>query len=937
MPHPAFSYCSLNAVSTSGHGINLMKNNVLSETRSVRQMTSSNRNGLAPRKRHAAFASTLALLLVSCLPQHARPQSASSASTFAKLPVSEQRIDDLIHKMTLEEKVRMCFGGTRPGIVQFPGVPRLGIPAMRGSDGPRGVVAAQDTSFPSGVGMAASWDTGLFQRVGAIMGKEARAAGVTTLSAPAINIERDPLDGRFFEYLSEDPYLSGQLGVAMIRGIQSQRVAACVKHFTANNREENRNWYMSNIDERTLHEIYFPAFKAAVQQGGAWAVMTAANGVNGQYAATSKYLITTVLKQDWGFRGLVRSDGNQARNTVAAAEAGLDVGMPWGNWNTTPFGKPLMEAVENGVVPESIVDDKVRRVLRVMDFVGLLSGVDPHTGGAANTPESHAVALRAAEESLVLLKNDNHLLPLDMHHLRRVIVLGPNATRHQCGAGIGGSSGVGPPYEVTPLEGIQKLLAGKVQVEYIDIPEAGVFEPIAQQFWQPVHGKRGLAAQYFNNGDATPALERVEPTLDFAWEMRSPDPATLHSEKFHANYEGRLVPDQTGYYTFRLSAQDQARLRVNHLPVIYVSGKGAVQTQTATIYLKAGQVYRISVSYSHEFQDDASIRLEWAHPAAKDQAAKVLDAIAGKLRAADAVIFVGGWDNALDTEGEDRLNMDFPSAQQDIIERLRAYNPKTVVVLLHGSPFTMDWLSSVPAVLDAFYPGMEGGTAIAEALFGEVNPTGKLTFSWPKRLQDAPSRAIGTQDLNNVNYKEGVFVGYRYYDTFHVQPEFPFGYGLSYSTFRYRDLRVAQAGNLLRVSLRVTNTSARRGAEIVQLYVSPPPSAVKRPVRELKAFARVPLAPGETRRVQMTVARASLGYWDLSRHGFKVDPGRYRFEVGASSSDIRLSAEIDVKSQPRIPERSLKSTAKAEQTNSHRTLTNWWKNPSWHASSGAGS
>ncbi len=872
-----------------------MKNYVLFENSAFRQITDSGGKELATRrKKHAICTSTLALLLVFGLPLHARPQRSSSKTTSQKLPVSEQRIDDLIRKMTLEEKVRMCFGGTQAGIVQFPGVPRLGIPSMRGSDGPRGVVAAQDTSFPSGVGMAASWDNGLFNSVGVIMGKEARAAGVTILSAPAINIERDPLDGRFFEYLSEDPYLSGQLGVAIIRGIQSQRVAACVKHFTANNREENRNWYMSNIDERTLHEIYFPAFKTAVQQGGAWAVMTAANGVNGQYAATSKFLITTVLKQDWGFRGLVRSDGNQARNTVEAAEAGLDVGMPWGNWNTTPFGKPLMEAVEKGIVPEPNVDDKVRRVLRVMDFVGLLSGVDPHTGGAANTPESHAVALRAAEESLVLLKNDNHLLPLDMHRLRRIVVLGPNATRHQCGAGIGGSSGVGPPFEITPLEGIQKLLANKVQVEYLNIPEAGVFEPIGPQNWQPVHGKRGLAAQYFNNGDAAPALERVEPTLDFAWEMRSPDPATLHSERFHANYEGRLIPDQTGYYTFRLSAEGESRLRVNHLPVIYVSSKGTVQSQTATVYLKAGQVYPIRVSYNHQFQDDASIRLEWAHPAAKDQADKVLGAIAGKLRAADAVIFVGGWDNALDTEGEDRLNMDFPAAQQAIIERLRAYNPKTVVVLVHGSPFTMDWLSSVPAVLDAFYPGMEGGTAIAEALFGKVNPSGKLSFSWPKRLQDAPSRAIGTQDLKNVNFKEGVFVGYRYYDTYHVQPEFPFGYGLSYSTFRYSHLRVAREGDAVQVSLRVTNTSTRSGAEIVQLYVAPPPSPVRRPVRELKAFARVPLAPGETRTVQMTVDRSSLGYWDIVQHGFKVVPGRYRFAIGASSSDIRLSAAINI-------------------------------------------
>lgn len=785
----------------------------------------------------------------------------------------------------------MCFGGTQPGIVQFPGVPRLGIPTMRGSDGPRGVVAAKDTSFPSGVGMAASWDTDLFEKAGVIMGKEARAAGVTNLSAPAVNIERDPLDGRFFEYLSEDPYMSGQLGTAMVKGIQSQRVAACVKHFTANNREENRNWYMSNIDERTLHEIYFPAFKAAVQQGGAWAVMTAANGVNGQYAANSKFLITTILKQDWGFQGLVRSDGNQARNTVAGAISGLDVGMPWGDWDTTPFGKPLMQAVEKGLVPESVVDDKVRRVLRVMNFVGLLNGVDPHTGGAANTPESQATALRAAEESLVLLKNEGNLLPLNVRKLRHVVVLGPNATRRQCQGGMGGSSGVEPPFEVTPLEGIQKALAGKAEVEYLNLPEAGTFEPISQSYWQPISTRRGLAAKYFNDGDASPAVQRVEPKIDFEWEMRSPDPARINPVNFHAEYVGRLVPDQSGYYTFRLSAEDEASLRVQGLPLIDITGRGQVQRATATMYLKAGQEYSVRLTY-HSYGGDSSLHLEWAHPAGNDQADKVLNAVAVKLRTADAVIFVGGWDHGLDTEGQDRQNMDFPPAQQAIIERLRAYNPRTVVVLIHGSPFTMGWLGSVPAVLDAFYPGMEGGTAIAEALLGGVNPSGKLTFTWPKRLEDAPSRAIGTQDLENVNYKEGVFVGYRYYDTRGVKPQFPFGYGLSYSTYRYSNLRVVQDRETIRVSLRVTNTSTRGGAEIVQLYVCPPRAAVPRPVHELRAFARVQLSEGETRTVTMAVDRSSLGYWHVMTHGFKVDPGVYRFEAAASSRDIRLSAKI---------------------------------------------
>jgi len=452
---------------------------------------------------------------------------------------------------------------------------------------------------------------------------------------------------------------------------------------------------------------------------------------------------------------------------------------------------------------------------------------------------------------------------------------------------------VEPPYEVTPLEGIQKALAGKTEVEYLDLPEAGTFEPIGETYWQPIGGNRGLTAKYFNDGDASPVVERVDPKIDFNWEMRSPDPAKINPVNFHAQYAGQLVPDQSGYYTFRLSAEDEASLRVEGLPLIDITGRGQVQSATATMYLKADKEYRVQLSY-HSYGGDSSLHLEWAHPAGKDQADKVLNAVAGKLRAADAVIFVGGWDHGLDTEGQDRQNMDFPPAQQAIIERLRAFNPRTVVVLIHGSPFTMGWLGSVPAVLDAFYPGMEGGTAIAEALLGEVNPSGKLTFSWPKRLKDAPSRAIGTQDLDNVNYKEGVFVGYRYYDTHGVEPQFPFGYGLSYASYRYSDLRVMQEGEKIQASLQVTNTSARGGAEIVQLYVSAPPSSVLRPVHELKAFARVQLSAGETRTVTMTVDRASLGYWDVVTHGFKTDTGVYGFEAGGSSRDIRLSAKIPV-------------------------------------------
>ncbi len=824
--------------------------------------------------------------------------TAKAAEPAGHAPTSsrtERRIAGILERMTLEEKVRMCFGGVQAGVVQVGGVPRLGIPPMMGTDGPRGVAGASSaTAFPAGVGLAASWDPALLRKVGVVIGQEARASGHTMIFAPAINIERDPLGGRFFEYYTEDPYLNARLAPAMVEGIQSEKVASVVKHFCCNNREWNRDWYMSNVDERTLREIYLPGFKAAVQQGGAWGVMTAANGVNDHLAATNKWLITTVLKQGWGFQGLVLTDFNQARSTLGAALAGLDVGMPWGDWDTTPFGKPLMKAVQDGEVPESVVDDKARRILRVEEHVGLLDHVDPTTGGSINTLQHQTVALDAAEESLVLLKNDRGVLPLDSNKLRKLVVLGPNADRDFCKPGYGGSSAVAAPFEVTVLDGLRKELAGKADVEYLNFDEAGEFEPVGPEYWQPVNGKRGIKAEYFNDGDAEPALTRIEPQINFTWEMRSPDPSRIHTDNFHAQFAGKLKPKVSGYYTFRLTSEDTSTLRVDNNPIIVNTATGHSQTGTAIFQLEAGKVYDVQLEYQ-ALKGDASLRLEWSLPRTPEQQAVALKELAPQLKDADAVIFVGGWGNGMDTEGADRQSMDFPAGQENLIRQIAPINPRTIVVLLHGSPFKVGgWIGSVPAVLDGFYPGMEGGTAIAKAIFGGINPSGKLTFTWPKNLEDSPSHAIGTEDHDRVNYKEGIFVGYRYFDTKHIEPQFPFGYGLSYAAFSYRNLRIAKQSRNVVVSADITNTSARPGTEIVELYVGPPASPAPRPIDELKGFARLTLNPGQTRTATMTLNPHSFAYWDEKQHRSNIIPGSYKIAVGASSRDIRLVSQVNI-------------------------------------------
>lgn len=812
--------------------------------------------------------------------------------------VQRQRIDGIIGRMTLEEKIRMGFGGTQPGVVILPGVPRLGIPSISPVDGPRGITATRSaTAFPAGVGLAASWDPKLFQRVGEVIAEEARANGKTMVLGPAINIDRDPLDGRFFEYLTEDPYLDGRLSVGFIQGIQSRKVAAVVKHLCCNNREWNRDWYMSNVDERTLHEIYLPAFEASIKEGNAWGVMTAANGINGHLAATNHSLITDILRDQWGFSGLVLTDFNQARDTLAAARAGLDIGMPWGEWEATPFGKPLMNAVEKGEIPESSIDDKVRHILWVTDNVGLLDGVAPTAGGSTNTREHQTTALRAAEESMVLLKNRDDLLPLDAGKMKRVVVIGPNADRKLCKPGYGGSSAVPAAFEITPLEGIRKRLAGIAKVDYVDYQESEEFEPIAPEYWAPVSNIRGMKAEYFNDGESVPALERVEPQINFTWQMSSPDPVKVHTDNFHAHLKGALLPKQTGYYTLRLTTEDTSTLIVDGNPVIQNTERGHAETGTATIYLQAGKSYDVQINY-HAFTGDALLRLDWMLPKNTTKQNANLMRLQTVVKDASAVVFVGGWGHGLDTEGADRKNMDFPRGQEKTIRAITKMNPRTIVVLVHGSPFAMGgWSDAVPAVLDAFYPGMEGGTAIAEMLFGDANPSGKLSFTWPRRLSDSSAHALGTEDHDNVNYKEKLLVGYRYTTTRRIAPLFAFGYGLSYTHFAFSNLQLLEGadGETATARFNVTNGGQRAGDEIAQLYLAfPSIEEGGEPPLQLKGFERVSLKPGETKDVEVKLDRRSFSYWSVKTHDWAVAKGKFQVMVGDASDHLPLRSTIAI-------------------------------------------
>ena len=770
-------------------------------------------------------------------------------------------VEDLLDMMTVEEKVSLCSGD----FTHFKGVPRLDIAEVGYSDGPRGPNAESGTTaFPSGILLGATWSPEIVEKAGAVMGEETRALKRGILLGPACNILRDPCGGRFFEYYTEDPCLNSAITVAHVKGIQSQGVAACLKHYACNNREKNRNDYMSFVNERTLHEIYLPAFKAAVQQGNVQTIMTSANGINNEFVSDSRKMLTDILKNRWGFQGFVMTDWLQTRSTQKAALAGLDVSMPGGD--ACGFGTPLLEAVRSGEVPMEVIDDKVRRILRVYDFVGALENKDNSVGASLSTPEHYLAARETAEQGIVLLKNANNALPLDEKTIGNVLVIGPNADKRFCLAGMGGSSAIESPYEVTVLKGIENLL-GKDKVTYISSDELGGYRPVTADM----------------------------SSIDFMWEMKSPVPEMKADEFREARFEIKLVPPVSGKYSFRFTAGGGLAYVYNNewggAPV-GVAGKSD-EPVTADFDLLQGETVRLCVIYVRT-SGDAALRVEWQSPEtslADEQWQKIDDA----ARVADAVVFVGGIDHSLDTEGRDRLSLSFSDIQTKLIKRLAALNKRTNVVLINGSPLEIGgWLPDVSSVIEAWYPGMEGGTAVANILFGHVNPSGRLPFTWPRLLDDSPSRKLGSESDLKVIYNENLNVGYRYFDTADTEPLFTFGYGLSYTEFTYGNLSVSANGSTATGKVSVTNSGVRDGYETVQIYVRPLSPSVSRPSHELKWFRKVLVNRGQTVDVDFELTPDAFSYYDVNISDWKVDPGKYIIEVCRDSRTPILTREIEI-------------------------------------------
>lgn len=727
---------------------------------------------------------------------------------------AEKEIEKLVKKLTLDEKIAMIHGATlfRSGAVE-----RLGIPEIVTSDGPMGVRAEfmddrwipcgnQDdmvSYLPSNSALASSWNPDLAYAMGHVLGEEARGRGKDVILAPGINIKRDPRCGRNFEYMSEDPRLAAVMAVPFIKGVQENDVAACVKHFAANVQETDRLMVDEEIDDRTLYEIYLPAFKAAVQEGNAYSIMGAYNKINGTHCCENKNLLDLILRMEWGFDGAVISDWGGVHKTKEAAQCSMDLEMSvFPDFDDYKLASPLKELIVKGEISEDMVDAKVRNLLRMMLRLKMIGkNIDTRKAGAYNTIAHRQAILRTARESMVLLKNENHTLPLDAKKIKKLVVIGANAAKlHSDG---GGSAEIKALYEICPLAGLKMYLGGNTKVEYVKgyhVPEK---PKTFEQNWQAA-------------------------SLD---ELKDTD---------------------------------------------------------------VGQIVRVDDSNENEMhrkgEEERHAQLEREKAEVHEKNKKLFAQAVEAAKDADAVIFVGGLNHDIDSEGFDRSDMKLPYEQDVLIEELLNVRKDAIITFIGGSPVEMPWRNKAWAILWSYYAGMETGNAFAEIIFGDVNPSAKLAETFPAKYDDCATARNGQFGVwGKIKLEEGLYYGYRHFDRQHITPAFCFGHGLSYTEFAYSALTLkAEKGRNVKLTFTVKNTGKRAGAEIAQVYVAPIAPKVDRPDKELKNFAKIELAPGRSKKVSLTLKQEDFSYFDEQLHDFIADAGDYEILVGASCEDIRL-------------------------------------------------
>ena len=796
------------------------------------------------------------------------------------------------------------------------GLARLGIPAFRMSDGPMGAhIPPPSTAFAAGIGLAASWDRDLAALVGTQIGRDARSRGASYLLGPGVNIYRAPLNGRNFEYFGEDPFLAGETAVGYINGVQSQGVSATIKHFAANNSEYFRFTEDSVVSERALREIYLPAFEAAVRKAHVGAIMDSYNLLNGQHATENSHLNTEIAKQQWGFDGLMMSDWTATHDGVAAANGGLDLEMPFGLFMNA---KTLLPAVKDGTVKESVIDDKIRRLLREGYRFGWI-GHDPLDISIPRyNQQGRLVALQGAREGIVLLKNQGNLLPLDPAKVKTIAVIGPDAFPAIPTAG--GSGQVASFTEVSALKGISDRLGVTGNVVYDrGLPKLSILAVRSGFMLAPGKFALGLTVDTFDNPEFSgkPVATRTEMFANSGQNMMdNPDMTELinsiPAQMLMTFMGGGGAPARfdrwTGYYMARAPGnyvvfaenQGKYRLKIDDATVIDHSEIPKFALAQRVLPLTPGPHKVVMEVLGAPQFGEAQIKIGIVQ-----EGTLVSQSAIDLAKKADAVVVAVGYDQDIETEGADR-EFQLPPGQEELIQKIAAVNPNTIVTITSGGSVDASrWVDKVSALLQNWYPGQEGGTALAEVLFGDVNPSGRLPMSWEKNLTDNPSYAYyyPTPGTLTVPYKDDVFVGYRGYEHNGVKPLFPFGFGLSYTSFKYAGLKIrpAAAAGAYEVSFDVKNTGTRAGADVAQVYVSEDHPQVARPPQELKGFARVVLEPGQTRHVTVPLDARSFTWYDEKSAAWHADAGSFTIRVSRSSADPQLEGKVTLAKEIVLP------------------------------------
>jgi beta-glucosidase len=837
-------------------------------------------------------------------------KSAQSQPVDDSSPVT---LEAVVRSMSIDERARLASG---VDAWHQAGVASIGLRPMLTLDGPNGVRAvafpagSSATCTPCGSALGATWDVELVGEVAARIGSEARAAGVAYMLGPFVNLARSPLGGRNFEAFAEDPVLTAVLGAAYVRGMQSEGVAACPKHFVANESEERRTTVDCVIDERTLREVYLVPFEAAAN-AGAWSMMAAYNLLNGTHCTRNDDLIRGILRGEWGWDGVLMSDWHATHDTVGSALAGLDLEMPG---PALHFGAALAEAVRRGEVPEETLDEMALRLLRLAERVGALrpggGGSDAvvptdaadATGGPLHLsdPEAAALMRRAAAESFTLLRNDG-LLPLDPSGIRRVAVIGPMAARTSTQGG--GAAHIAAPYEIGLLDGLRAAMPG---VELVHEPGCEIplmLPPLARLDLVDLDGRPGLTEEFFEGQEPAGAPIARFNTRSSDLHLFGDLPPGVAQDNFSVRLSAWLVPAVSGTYRITVRGLGGRRLLVNgHVVAEDWAAPTAVDVPTAmyatgeeggTFELTAGERVLVSAELHSDAHRVALLGIGCEPPPGRD----LMAAAEATARSADLAIVIVGTDSAWETEGRDRRSADLPGRQSELVEKVLQANARTIVLVNAGSQTNLPWAERAPALMYIWFPGQEAGNALADVLLGRVEPGGRLPVTLAVRDEDYPAFGTVPDSDGRLVYGEGLDVGYRGFEVAGTAPAFAFGHGLGYTSFEFESMAL-QAGRgesePVEIRVRVRNTGHRPGKEVIQAYVAPLSPSVPRPRHELKGFVVVRLEPGESVEVGLILENRDLAHWDVAHHGWKVDPGRYEIQVGRSSADIRLRETIEL-------------------------------------------